>query len=85
MGWAQGHRDRLAGEHRILRGAYGIISPARPDTNQGYLILLKVDNGRIRPLEEGDLPEMDVVEQDFPILKLYLHESDLSIEYIDSA
>ena len=84
-GWAQGHRDRLALTDWLAgigyyEGASGIISLARGDTPQGDMILLKVDNGKIRPLDEGDLPEMAVVEEDLPILELDLPQSELRLE-----
>ena len=84
-GWAQGHRDRLALTDWLAgigyyEGASGIISLARGDTPLGDMILLKVDHGKIRPLDEGDLPEMAVVEEDLPILELDLPQSELPLE-----
>ena len=87
-GWAQGRRDRLALTDwlegiRHYEGASGIISLAQSDTPKGNMMLLKVDSGKIRPLDEKDLPDMGAAEEDLPILELDLLESELLPEEVD--
>ena len=87
-GWEQGHRDRAALTTWLTgidfyEGASGIISLAPSDNFQGELILLKIDNGKIRPLGENDLPAMGVVEEDLSIPALDLPTSELPLDEVE--
>ena len=87
-GWAQGNCDRLALSEWLAgigyyEGASGIISLSSEDNRQGDMILLKVDGGKIRAVDEEDLPAMRPLEDDLTIYELDLTESELPRDQVD--
>lgn len=84
-GWGQGHRDQdaltvwLAGIG-FYEGASGIIALSPGDNPNSGLVLLKIDQGKIRPIEEEDLPIMGVVEEGLPVSEFDLPDNDLPLD-----
>ena len=87
-GWNLGHSDSgalsdwLAGVS-YYEGASGIISFSTGDSAYSELTLLKIDRAKVRPLGEGDLPDMGVIEEDLPVSELDLPEEDLPLDEIE--
>ena len=85
-GWQGGHqvagslRNWLA-EVRNFDGASGPISFVRDRRTNGELALLKIDpRGRVRPLENRDLPDLTPIEMYISDNDLDLPQADLPVE-----
>ena len=87
-GWEQGRQDPGAlrdwlQEVHGFEGASGRISFASGRRSNSELLLLKVDQGRVRPLGSEDLPDLDLAEEDLPQAELDLPEAEFLPEDLE--